>query len=324
MLKTDEFSIISDIFAPLTKHYSGALELTDDAALIDAPNGHQWVITTDSIVEGIHFLKKDSPDLIARKLVRVNLSDLAAMGAKPFAILLATCFSKDITKEWVELFASGIKRDCEEFSLVLIGGDTVATNGPLTFTMTAIGSLKTQSALLRSNARLGDDIWVSGTIGDAAFGLMIEQNEIQSLDLESKNQLLSRYQLPLPRTSLGQSLVGIAHAAIDISDGLVGDLEHICKTSSVGAEIKITKIPLSDAVKKALKFGNIERVLTGGDDYELLFSASFDQVRSINIIGQELGLRLTIIGKIKDQDGVSVIEKDGHVISLKERGYQHF
>jgi thiamine-monophosphate kinase len=322
----DEFSLIARFFAPLALRHPGALGLTDDAALIDGPNGRQWALTADAMVEGVHFLPGDPPELIARKLVRVNLSDLAAMGATPFAILLASCFPRDVEDGWLERFASGLKIDCDEFSIALIGGDTVATPGPLTLALTAIGDLPAESALLRSNARSGDDIWVSGTIGDAAFGLLVGRGEAAILDPKSAAWLLGRYRLPAPRVALGRGLIGLAHAAMDISDGLVADLGHICETSGVGAAIEAAKVPLSAAVDMAIAagLGGIERVLTGGDDYELLFTAAPDKAGAIAGLGRALGLRLTPIGRIIAGDGVRVRSADGQPLPLTGGGYRHF
>jgi len=322
----DEFSLIARYFAPLAACHPGALGLTDDAALIDGPQGRQWAVTADAMVAGVHFLPDDPPDLIARKLIRVNLSDLAAMGAKPFAILLASCFPRDLDGDWLERFASGLKTDCEAFSIALIGGDTVATPGPLTLALTAIGDVASGSALLRSNARSGDDIWVSGAIGDAAFGLLVGLGEAASLAPAARQSLLNRYQLPSPRVTLGPALIGLAHAAMDISDGLVADLGHICHVSKVGAVIEADKVPTSSAVRAAMAagLGGLERVLTGGDDYELLFTASPDQRGALERLGRTLDLSLTAIGRIIDGQDVRVIDAFGQTQALSDGGYRHF
>ncbi|MDR3440833.1 thiamine-phosphate kinase [Telmatospirillum sp.] len=322
----DEFSLIERLFAPLAARHPGALGLTDDAALIDGPAGQQWAITTDALVAGVHFLPDDPPDLIARKLLRVNLSDLAAMGATPFAVLLATCFPLGVDERWLECFASGLKTDCEIFSVAVIGGDTVATPGPLTLAVTAIGAVAQGSALLRSNARSGDDIWVSGAIGDAAFGLLVAQGRTSGLTPAAVEALLERYRLPSPRTALGPALIGLARAAMDISDGLIGDLDHICKTSGVGAVVEAGRLPLSAAVEAAMAagFGGVERALTGGDDYELLFTVPPDKAAAIGELGRRLGLRLTKIGQIIDGEGVRVVNANGDPLTLTGSGYRHF
>jgi thiamine-monophosphate kinase len=313
----DEFSLIARLFAPLTAGRPDALGLTDDAALVDGPAGFQWAITTDALVAGVHFLPDDPPDLIARKLLRVNLSDLAAMGAVPFAGFLATCFPVGVDQDWLDCFASGLKSDCEAFSFAVIGGDTVATPGPLTLMVTAIGQVARGSALLRSNARSGDDIWVSGTLGDGALGLLVAKGKTGLIDPAHERTLLQRYRIPEPRTALGPALIGIAHAAMDISDGLAGDLQHICRESSVGAVVETDAIPLSEAARAALAAGldRFDLVLCGGDDYELLFTAPPER-------GEDM--RLSRIGRIISGQGVSLQGPDGQPLALRQGGYRHF
>lgn len=322
----DEFSLISKLFAPLAARHPGALGLTDDAALIDGPEGRQWALTTDAMVAGVHFLSDDPAELIARKLIRVNLSDLAAMGAKPFAVLMACGFPQDVSAEWLDRFALGLKADCAEYSIALIGGDTVATPGPLTLALTAIGEVAESAALLRSSARMGDDIWVSGTIGDAAFGLLVGLGKAGKLDEKHRAWLLDRYRLPNPRTSLGHALVGLVHAAMDVSDGLVGDLGHICDASGVGAVLDAKDVPLSEAVRAAIAagLGKIDLALTGGDDYELLFTAPPARASAIEALSGAHGLRLTRIGRIIDGRGVRIVGPDGGFLSLAGSGYRHF
>ncbi len=323
----DEFSLIARLFAPLAARHPGALGLTDDAALLDGPTGRQWVVTADAVVAGVHFLPDDPPDLIARKLVRVNLSDLAAKGAEPFAVLLAACFPVGATGDWVERFAGGLKADCDEFGIALIGGDTVATPGPLTLALTALGQVAAGHAILRSKARPGDDIWVSGSIGDGAFGLLVATGRAAGLEAPDAAQLLDRYRLPRPRLALGRRLVGLVHAGMDISDGLVGDLGHICTASGVGAVIEAEWLPLSPAARTAVDAGlgqGLETVLTGGDDYELLFTAPASSRPPLVALADELGLPLTRVGRIIDGQGVSVIGAAGLPIVLEHAGYRHF
>ncbi|HIJ63338.1 MAG TPA: thiamine-phosphate kinase, partial [Rhodospirillaceae bacterium] len=254
----DEFSLIARLFAPLAAGAPGALGLTDDAALIEGPAGRQWAVTADALVAGVHFFADDPPDLIARKLIRVNLSDLAAMGAKPCGAFLCACFPRDTGTAWLDRFATGLKSDCEEFGIALMGGDTVATPGPLTLALTAFGDVPAGQALLRSNARSGHDIWVSGTIGDAALGLRGLTGEGPA-----DPHLIDRYRLPQPRIALGLALHGLAQAAMDVSDGLVGDLGHICRASGVGAVLRADLVPLSQPAAAAQ---DLALVLTGGDD----------------------------------------------------------
>lgn len=312
----DEFSLIARLFAPLAAGAPGALGLKDDAALLDGPAGRQWVITADAMVAGVHFLADDPADLIARKLIRVNLSDLAAMGACPKAVFLAACFPVGVGDDWVDRFGSGLKFDCESFSIALMGGDTVATPGPLTLSLTAIGDVAAGHALLRSNARLGDNIWVSGTIGDAALGLkgLIGKGPADAY-------LIDRYRLPQPRIDLGRHLHGLARAAMDISDGLVADLGHICRASGVGAVVEAARVPLSAA---AASMQDLTTVLTGGDDYELLFTAPPEATAPLNALSGALGLRLSAVGRIIAGDGVTVLGVDGRALALGAGGYRHF
>jgi thiamine-monophosphate kinase len=322
----DEFDLIRQLFAPLAQH-PGALDLRDDAALLDCPPGRRLVLTTDAIVAGVHFLPDDPPALIARKLVRVNLSDLAAMGAVPAGLLLAACFAKGTDLAWMKAFAAGLRADCAEYEAPLLGGDTVATPGPATFALTAIGTVAEGKALLRSGARAGDRIWVSGTIGDGAFGLLAAQGQAAVLAAGDSDYLARRYRLPEPRLALGQALAGIAHAAMDVSDGLVGDLGHICEASLVGAAIRADQVPLADATRSAVERGlgqGLATALTGGDDYELLFTAPVAADDRVRRIGTDLGLRLTAIGMIMAGSGVRVDGADSQPMTLPAGGYRHF
>ena len=288
-----EFELIERFFAPLAKDYPGALALADDAALIDLEPGFRLVVTTDVLVAGVHFPAADPPDLIARKLLRVNLSDLAAMGAEPLAYLLALALPKDTPFSWLEGFARGLGTDYAEFAIPLVGGDTVATTGPVTLTLTALGKVAQGSALMRSAAKAGDAIFVSGCIGDGA---------------------------------LGQRLVGLAHGVIDVSDGLIADLGHICQTSRLGAKIEAASLPLSDAARAALADdpGLLATLLTGGDDYELLFTIAPEARGAVGEISRDLDLALTPIGSMCEGRGVTIIDGTGLEDVLEASGYRHF
>lgn len=322
----DEFDLIRRLFAPLATD-PGALGLTDDAALLDCPPGRRLVLTTDAIVAGVHFLADDPPNLIAQKLMRTNLSDLAAMGATPVGVLLACCFERGAGTEWIEGFAAGLAADCKAFGVSVLGGDTVATPGPATFALTAVGTVATGRELRRSTACVGDRIWVSGTIGDGAFGLIAARGGADALGLDHRRFLSDRYRLPEPRLALGQRLAGIATAAMDVSDGLVGDLAHIAETSKVGAVVETERLPLSGAARAAISAGlglGIATALTGGDDYELLFTAPPAANSSLAALAADLGLRLTPIGSIIAGSGVRVDGPDGKPLSFHTQGYRHF
>src|SRR5215472_2578795 len=222
-----EFERIARFFAPLAA--PGALGLTDDVAVIDGPDGEEYVLTTDAIVEGVHFLKDDPPDLVARKLLRVNLSDLAGKGARPIGYLLTTALPKRCGEDWLAAFAAGLAADQATYGIGLLGGDSTATSGPVTLSVTAIGSVARGAGVLRGTARPGDLVFVSGTLGDAALGLRVLRGELSGLDAADRDFLVDRYRLPQPRLELGRRLVGLAQAMTDISDGLVADLGHICE-----------------------------------------------------------------------------------------------
>jgi thiamine-monophosphate kinase len=321
-----EFELIERYFRPLAEGHAGALGLADDAALLDVAAGSRLVATTDTLVAGIHFLESDPPGLVAQKLLRVNLSDLAAMGAQPLAYLLSVALSEDAGAEWLARFCRGLKADQDEFRLSLIGGDTVATPGPLTLTLTAMGEAPAGQELRRSGARPGDTVFVSGTLGDAALGLMALGGTLGALHGDLARHLIDRYHLPRPRLKLGVRLRGLAHAALDVSDGLVGDLAHICTASGVGAVVEWPSVPLSAAARAAVEADPslVEAVLGGGDDYELLFTAAAGRGDAVAAVATSLDLPLTAVGRVTEEDGVRVIDADGAEIAVPRPGYRHF
>jgi thiamine-monophosphate kinase len=315
-----EFELIARYFRPLAAGKAGALELADDAALIDLPPGRRLVVTADLLTAGVHFLNDDPPDCIARKALRVNLSDLAAMAARPLAYLLTCAFPESVEEAWVAGFAAGLARDQEEFDVVLMGGDTTATPGLLTLSITALGSVEPGRELRRSTAKKGDLIAVSGTIGDAALGLARLQGRLEPL--AGDDRLIDRYRLPQPRISLAQQLaaVGLATAALDVSDGLAADLGHICEASGLAATVEAGRLPLSPAARNALEREPklLEALLTGGDDYELLFTLPAGRR------GELAGLPVTVIGHTEEGAGVKVLDPAGKVMALERSGFQHF
>ncbi len=314
----DEFDLIARHFAPLASGAPGAFGLTDDAALVEVGAGRRLVVTKDMVVAGVHFLADDPADLVARKLLRVFLSDLAAMGAAPRAYLLAIALPRDADDGWIGSFAAGLGVDQAEFGVHLIGGDTVATDGPLTASITALGEVEGDHALRRAGARPDDTIYVSGTLGDAALGLRVRRGELDNLDADARASLIDRYRLPRPRVDLGQRLPGVASAVIDISDGLVADLGHICTQSGVGAEVEAGRVPLSPAARSALDAHPelMASVLTGGDDYELLFTA-----KAIDTLSADPPI--TAIGRITEARGVRVLDEQGAPMAFPSAGYRH-
>jgi len=321
----DEFQVIAELFAPLAASYPGALGLTDDAALLSADADHETVVTVDAMVAGVHFLPDDPADLIARKLIRCNLSDLAAKGAEPFAVLLSAAFPHGTSLDWLKLFVHGLAQDVGEFGIALIGGDTVSTPGPLTLSLTAMGKVRRGAAILRSGAKAGDLVWVSGTIGDGALGLKAARGQLP-LAREHVDFLAGRYRLPQPRVALGRGLLGLASAGMDVSDGLAQDLGHLCKASGLGAIIHSGKVPLSAAARLALGLDQslLASVLGGGDDYELLFTAPPSATQALVDQAARAGVGLAAIGSMVEGQGVSVLDDAGQPVSLGSGGWRHF
>jgi len=315
-----EFAFIARRLRPLATTRS-ALDLADDAALLDPPPGRQLVLAKDAMVAGVHFLDDDPPGQIAQKLLRVNLSDLAAMGAAPLGYLLALARPKDLADDWLAAFCAGLAADNAEYQIALFGGDTVATPGPLTLSLTAIGEVPKGAALLRGGARPGDDLWVSGTLGDAALGLKVLRHELE-VTADARACLVERYRLPRPRLALGQQLRGIASAAIDISDGLVADLGHVLEVSGVSADLRADALPLSPAARDLPAAR--DSALAGGDDYELLFTAPPERRGEIEALSRRLELRLTRIGAIRTEPHLHVLDQAGREIPLSKAGWQHF
>lgn len=312
-----EFSLIHDYFKPLAKGFGGGLSLADDAALLTCPAGYELVITKDAISAGTHFLGNEPPTLIAKKLLRTNLSDLAAMGATPLIYFVALVLPKDTSEDWIASFAQGLEEDQKLFGLHLAGGDTTATNGIICASLTAIGKIPAGKALKRSGAKAGDIVYVSGTLGDGALGLAQLQR-----NANANTPLTQRYLLPQPRLLLGEKLQDIATSCLDISDGLVQDLGHICKASGLGATIEAKQIPLSAEAQNLPDA--LQAALCGGDDYELLFTIPANRSSEVPSISQMLGLPLTAIGTITQGNHVSVVDHQGNVLPLEKPGYQHF
>jgi thiamine-monophosphate kinase len=267
-----EDDIIARVFAPIAG--AAALGLKDDAALL-APESAPLVVTTDMLVAGVHFFAHDDPSLIARKALRVNLSDLAGKGAEPIGFLLALALPSDWTNDWLEAFAAGLAADARIYGAPLIGGDTAATPGPLTIAITALG--RTPRFVPRAGAKPGDAIFVSGPIGDGALGLALRRDAALARRLSdgARDYLIGRYLLPQPRLDLSAWLCANATAAMDISDGLAGDLAKLCRASGVSAAVELTSAPLSAAAREAIAIDPalFEAAITGGDDYEILFAA---------------------------------------------------
>jgi len=299
-----EFALIARHFRPLAGQ--GGLDLTDDAALLTPPPGRELVLAADAMVAGVHFLAGDPPETIGRKLLRVNLSDLAAMGADPLAYLMTVALPSGTPDAWLAAFVEGLARDQAEFGLQVLGGDTVSTSGPVSLSLTILGTVAPGQALRRRGARPGDELWVSGTIGDGALGLRAARGEIDSA------WLADRYRLPQPRLALGRALRGIATACMDVSDGLVQDLGHLCRASGCGAVLRAATVPLSAAARGA----DLALLITGGDDYELLFAMP---------PGAAPPQGATRIGDfLQGPPEVLVLDEAGRRMTLAGPGWSHF
>ena len=278
------------------------LGIGDDCALIQPRGDEEIAITSDMLVEGRHFFVGAAPEQLGRKALAVNLSDLAAMGARPTGFTLAIALPT-VDHAWLEAFSKGLFAIAKEYSCPLIGGDTTA--GPLTISITAFGSIPTGKAIRRSGAKAGDDIWVSGTVGDARLTLAALRHEI-ILPAEDLQKIERRMHNPTPRIELGMQLRNIASSALDVSDGLLGDLRHILKQSQVDAEIQLGKLPKSGTLQKQNVQIQNQFAACGGDDYEICFTAPSSQRENIQAISKSIGLPLTIIGKIVSKKDVEV------------------
>lgn len=310
-----EFAVIARHFRPLAGQ--GSLDLADDAAVLAPPPGRDLVVAADAMVAGVHFLPDDAPDLVARKLLRTNLSDLAAMGAEPLGYLLTVSVPRATPEAWFASFAAGLAADQAEFALRLLGGDTTSTPGQLSLSLTILGTVQPGQALRRTGARAGDELWVSGTIGDAALGLLAARGELADPD----GFLAGRYRLPQPRLGLGRRLHGIAHAVIDVSDGLVQDLAHLCRAGGVAATIEAGLVPLSEAARSA---NRLDLVLSGGDDYELLIAVRLSCVDSLCDAAAAAGVAVTRIGRFAaGAPAVRVLTPDGTEMALAMPGWSH-
>ncbi|MCA0202173.1 MAG: thiamine-phosphate kinase [Proteobacteria bacterium] len=325
-----EFDVIAALFAPLSKNAPGAFDLKDDAAAFDVGAGHEAVITVDTVIESVHFLPDDPPDLVARKALRVNLSDLAAKGATPVGFLQALSVNSAVTDDYLAQYAKGLAADVAHFGIPLLGGDTTSGPGPLAVSITAIGSVRKGAMIRRGGARAGDVLCVTGTIGDAALGLDLLRGKLKVASRVNAVHLVARYRLPEPRLSAGAALAGRAGACLDISDGLVADIGHICAASGVAALIERDKIPLSNAARAAvtLEPEHWPRVFGGGDDYELAFTLPAPHAADLPRLAEEAGVPMTVIGRIVGADdaklgSVTVLDGAGHPVEVPVGGYLH-
>ncbi|HVY16850.1 MAG TPA: thiamine-phosphate kinase [Rhodopila sp.] len=311
-----EFDLIARHFRPLAG--PGALGLRDDAALLMPPPGRELVLTVDAMVAGVHFLPDDPPDLVGRKLLRVNLSDLAAKGAAPLAYLMTVSAPRGTPDAWFAGFAAGLAQDQATFGVSLLGGDTTSTPGPLSLSLTIIGHVAPGTAVHRTGAQPGNSIWVTGTIGDGALGLQAARGRVA----DPTGHLLGRYRLPRPR--IGLPIAGIASASMDVSDGLVQDLGHICRASDVGAVLLADSVPLSEPARAAGPDWFIT-CLTGGDDYEVLMAVPPDREPALRSAAEAADIPVTRVGHFTSGPAeVMVRRTSGESLALDKGGWSHF
>ncbi len=328
--KSAEDRLIATYFRPYATH-PGALRLTDDAAVIAPPPGHDLVLTVDAVIGGIHFFPEDAADMVAKKALRVNLSDLAAKGAKPLGFLLTLALPKSVAEPWIELFARGLGADAELYECPLLGGDTTATGGPIAISITAFGSVPTNTMVRRSGARAGDAVMVTGTIGDAALGLELRDAVTAAkrwkLDSKHQYQLMRRYLLPQPRNALAEAIRLHASAAMDVSDGLAGDLGKLCDASGVSADVEVARVPLSEAAASVVTSAPaaIEKALTGGDDYEIVCTVPPERLSEFRAAAEAARVPVTEIGRITAAKGSPrFIGRDGKPMQFKQASFSHF
>ncbi len=321
----DEFEFIARKLKPLATH-PGAMGLEDDAASISPCAGENLVISKDIIAEGTHFFPDDPPGDIARKLLRTNLSDLAAMGAKPVGWLFGLVSDGVHAEPWWDAFVAGMAADIERFGVPLLGGDTItARGGVLCLSATIIGTLPEGSKTTRDGACIGDLVAVSGTIGDAALGLRHRTRQLPGLSPCFTMHIDERYRIPQPRIDLGRNLLNVASAGIDVSDGLAADANHLARCSGISITIELGSLPLSDAARSALEQNAelLDTLLTGGDDYELLVTFPPELHQVATSAANAADTPLTVIGSCTHGAGVVFRDSDGCVRDLTVHGWRH-
>lgn len=316
-----EFELIARYFTrPSAPDSRTALGVGDDCALLTPAPGMQLAVSTDMLVAGRHFFPEVDPLTLGHKCLAVNLSDLAAMGAQPIAFTLALALP-EAREEWLAPFAQGMLTLADEHGCELVGGDT--TKGPLTISITVFGEIPFNQALRRDAAKAGDDIWVSGTLGDARLALAAYRQEL-ALDTEAHQKAALRMHQPYPRLALGMALRGIAHAAIDISDGLAGDLGHILHRSGVGAQLDVDALPAGAVLQQQAPDLRRRFALSGGDDYELCFTAPAARRKQVQAAADHAATAVTRIGQIEAHSGLRLVTGDGQPLALTPTSFDHF
>ena len=316
-----EFDLIAKYFAPLAG--AGGLGLLDDAAVITPAIGKDLVISKDMLVARVHFFEDDDPAQIASKALGVNLSDLAGKGASPIGYFLGLALNQDTSSSWLEGFSSGLKACQTKHDFCLLGGDTVKTPGPLTISITVFGDVAGGQVIKRSGAKAGDIVYVTGTIGDAALGLMERKKPEPDAGTA---YLLNRYLEPEPRVELGRAIAGIVGAGMDVSDGLLADASHMMKASGCGIRINQDSIPLSSVASERIAddSGLWQTILAGGDEYELLLTWRPDRQHALMSVAAQSNTALTAIGEVIEGESLDVRDKNGVLLDYDEIGFRHF
>ena len=323
-----EDRLITRYFRPLATA-AGAFGLIDDAAALTPPPGCDLVLTTDGVIAGVHFFPDDPPEMVSRKVLRMNLSDLAAKGARPLGFLLPVALPEGFGETWLGAFAAGLADDAARYGCPLYGGDTDHTPGPISVSIFAFGAVPQGKMVHRSTARSGDCILVTGTIGDAAIGLQLRRDRTLArrwgLSDAAAAQLEGRYLLPQPRNALADAILQYASAAIDVSDGLAGDLAKLCRASSVAADIDVAAVPLSDAARAAIAAepALLETALTGGDDYEIILTLAPENLAAFRAAAAAAGIAAAEIGHMKAGEGARFLH-EGKALTFTRASYSHF
>jgi len=326
--RPSEEELIARFFAPIAA--PGACGLKDDAAAIQPRAGYDLVVTADAVVADVHFLTSDPAASIARKALGVNVSDLAAKGAAPVGFVLTLALPDDWTAEWLEQFAAGLGEAASEWGCPLLGGDTVRANGPLSISITALGEVPAGGIVRRTTARAEDHICVSGTIGDAALGLQLLSGPTppwaSSLSEIQRAFLIDRYRHPSPRTRLAPLVGRYASAAMDVSDGLAGDVAKMMRASGVSAQIDLSRLPLSDAARRILQIhpAAMDRIATGGDDYEILFCVADSNLGALKSAAAQAGTEVTVIGQVIQGDAATVFRYGTEEHRFERTSFSHF
>jgi len=323
-----EFEMIAEYFVPLTMGRAETADLKDDAAVLSIPKGCELVVTSDTLNEGVHFMKGEAAHNIAHKALRVNLSDLAAMGAKPLCYQLCTSFPKKPDEEWLEAFTGALLKDQKEYGLFCSGGDTTSQEGLISISITAMGLVPKGKAMRRDGACVGDSIVLTGPLGDAVLGWMsLKARAKGDEDMPLYGEAIQHYHMPHPRLEAVDIIRKYVHAASDISDGAIADIGHICVASHVGAQIETLGLKASKEVQHALEENilSIEKILTSGDDYELLLAVPPENIEPLINELKRIGLNPCVIGTFQEKKaGFQVFDPSGQEIGVQEKGWQHF